>query len=376
MQKEIITKQISILLFVLAGLGSIVLTSFKSNQDALPDTKSISNSIKVLFKPKNYYLSAVLDGRLDKKIGLQTVKRQPGNIKVSEEATIKGGAPAAIKQYVDEVVFKNKELKPVVITLKEYSIKETITANGSVDGQVKLRLSFSLLKEYGLAHLLDYQGGLHYVRANNSSEINERDLKAIVKSGLSYFDNWMDTYADSDEKLASTVSLRFSDFQDEAEGDTIYYSSSRPLKWSDFQSKNRPKGNYAAMVMPGLAYEVDAKLVKGNIQVNIAVKAFLPKSMCWVGHDARTAYTLNHEQRHFDVAKIIAERFKQQLLSKKLNPDNYEAAINMQYLDAYREMNAMQKAYDHETRHGIDQLAQSMWNLKIDKQLKTSRNLH
>jgi hypothetical protein len=58
------------------------------------------------------------------------------------------------------------------------------------------------------------------------------------------------------------------------------------------------------------------------------------------------------------------------MMAKKLTPDNYEALLNMQYLDSYRDMNVMQKAYDDETNHGINQSAQDTWNAKIDKELK------
>jgi hypothetical protein len=43
----------------------------------------------------------------------------------------------------------------------------------------------------------------------------------------------------------------------------------------------------------------------------------------------------------------------------------------MQYLDSYRDMYAMQKAYDKETRNGRNEYAQSKWNNDIDKGLKT-----
>ena len=68
--------------------------------------------------------------------------------------------------------------------------------------------------------------------------------------------------------------------------------------------------------------------------------------------------------------KIISEQFKQKILAKPLTPDTYEAIINIQYLDSYRDMTAMQKAYDKETAHGMNRIAQEAWNQRIDKELK------
>jgi len=53
-----------------------------------------------------------------------------------------------------------------------------------------------------------------------------------------------------------------------------------------------------------------------------------------------------------------------------LTVDNYEGIINSDYLDAYREMDTLQKQYDNETRHGMDQFAQQRWNERIDKELR------
>jgi hypothetical protein len=104
--------------------------------------------------------------------------------------------------------------------------------------------------------------------------------------------------------------------------------------------------------------------------VKITLKAFLPKSASWANYNGRDDYTLNHEQRHFDITKIISQDFKRRLQVQKLTPDNYEAIINMQYLDSLRDFDAMQKQYDGETAHGTNFAAHSAWNSRIDSELK------
>jgi hypothetical protein len=119
-----------------------------------------------------------------------------------------------------------------------------------------------------------------------------------------------------------------------------------------------------------LGYEQNAEVVDGVIKLHLTLKAALPKSAAWVRSESRSNYTLNHEQRHFDIVKIAAERFKQKLTNSKLSPDDYEGIVNVTYLDAYREMTDLQKQYDNETRHGTDTAEQERWNAKIDKELK------
>ncbi len=83
-------------------------------------------------------------------------------------------------------------------------------------------------------------------------------------------------------------------------------------------------------------------------------------------------YALNHEQRHFDIAKIAAEHFKRKLASEQLPVDNYDGFINYDYLDAYREMDKLQEQYDKETDHGANHAAQEGWDRKIDEELRRS----
>ncbi|MGZ3752321.1 MAG: hypothetical protein ACXVAU_13655, partial [Mucilaginibacter sp.] len=74
--------------------------------------------------------------------------------------------------------------------------------------------------------------------------------------------------------------------------------------------------------------------------------------------------------RHFDIAKIVAERFKRKISSINLPPDNYDGDINVEYLETLRELHRMQVQYDKETRHGSDRYGQRQWDEKIDSELK------
>lgn len=152
------------------------------------------------------------------------------------------------------------------------------------------------------------------------------------------------------------------------EGDSIYYSAKRLLTWDDFKSKI-PNSRYDAEVFPSIGYDERTDVTNGVINVGLAIKVSLPKSAAWVRNGSMNDYTLNHEQRHFDIAKIAAEHFEQKLKVENLTTTNFEGIINVDYLDAYREMDALQKQYDDETRHGADQAEQERWNKKIDNEL-------
>jgi hypothetical protein len=324
------------------------------------------------FVPKRFFITRVIDERVDKSFIAQMIIKDESNRMIPQTIDLKGGTAVAITQYMERNVKKNRSLKPIIVRIKDFRLIETPAAKDGIDGQIRLLLSFGLEKNYGQEFLLDYKGSIHYIRHGENFAQVESQLRGVLKSALNYFNTWMEINADVNKKLANGVKLKFTNYRDKLEGDTIYYAKDRPLTWSDFQSRYKPMSNYMAEVMPGMGYDLDAQMSKGIINANISLKTYLPKSTCRANYEGRNSYTLNHEQRHFDIVKIITDQFKKKILLNKLTPDNYEAIINMQYLDSYRDMDAMQKAYDKETSHGLNKEAQSEWNNRIDKELKSA----
>ncbi|QEC75673.1 hypothetical protein [Mucilaginibacter ginsenosidivorax] len=284
---------------------------------------------------------------------------------------LQGGVSTAVKQYFDKSVPANKTLRPIIIHIKKIRVDEKLQPDGRVEGKAGIILSFWLKKDGEDIHLVDYRGGTGYTRSTGQQMDIGGLLSNSLQAGLAYFSTWINKQADSNIKLAKGVKLIFSDYTEKPEGDTIYYSAKRPLKWDDFQQKP-PASKYEAEVFPSISYGEQAEVVKGIVCVRISLKPYLPKSACWVKNGARTPYSLNHEQRHFDIVKLVMEHFKQHLLKEKLTVDNYDGPINMQYLDSFREMNDMEKRYDDETNHGMNESVQEEWNKKIDRELSFS----
>jgi hypothetical protein len=263
----------------------------------------------------------------------------------------------------------NGALRPVVISLKKFKTTESALTGGGVEGKVTLVMSFDLERGEGeTLRLAVYNGSATYTRNAGLPQEIEPTLRHMLENGLVYINTWMDRQADTNIKLAKGVKVIFTDFAEKPEGDTIYYSVNRPITWDDFQSKI-PNSRYDAEVFPSIGYDEHTEIIKGIVNVHLAIKVFLPKSACWAKDGKRTEYALNHEQRHFDIVKIVGEHFKQKIKNENLPAYNFDGTINVDYLDAYREMDDMQKQYDDETRHGSDQSAQERWNKRIDKEL-------
>ncbi|WP_154402309.1 DUF922 domain-containing protein [Mucilaginibacter endophyticus] len=320
-------------------------------------------------KVTEFYVANVIDDRPDRNTVAWLLPTTGNSSTQKYKVDFRDGAAAAIKQFTDYAIPANKTLRPVVIRVKKLRLNETVMADGRVEGRLEIQLWFELKKDEGNVHLIDYPAATTYYRNAAQQYDTGQLISRSLEAGLEFFNKWMNREADTNIKLAKAVRLIFSDYSERPEGDTIYYSANRPLTWDDFKDKPRSE-KYIAEVLPSFGYTEQVEVVKSVVVVRISMRVFLPKSAAWVKPEGRTSYALNHEQRHFDIVKVVAQHFKQALMDMKLPVGNYDGYINVQYLDSYREMNQLQDQYDAETTHGTNQYYQQEWNRKIDGWLR------
>jgi hypothetical protein len=323
-------------------------------------------------KPEGFYIERVNDQRENETAVAFIIppKRGANNEASTIPVDFRGGTINAITRFINYNIPKSEGYHKVVIYLKKFDAVETPPSNGRVEGRVTLAFSFALeVDQEKNIPLSTYSSNTVYQRTIGEAQEVEPTLRHMLQNGLIFIKKWMIKQAGSNINLAKKVELSFTDFSGNAETDTVYYSVNRPLTWDDFKSKN-PATKYDALVFASIGYAEQVKVEDSIIKVQLNVKVFIPKSASWVKNGSKNDYALNHEQRHFDIAKIIAERFKQRLKTERLPVRNYDGVINLDYLEAYREMDSLQKQYDDETNHGDDQSAQQRWNVKIDTELK------
>jgi hypothetical protein len=345
------------------------LTGFKPGTNATQLIELQKQKIKI--SPKEFFIADVVDRRAEKlSIGrLISPTTQAGKALVYYNANFKDGF-ASIKSYVINGLPVNKNSRPVLVQVKAFKVEENPLGAGKVNGQISLSIAFGLTRDDDFVHLIDYNGSAVYQRKTGTAQDLEPILRSTINNSLIYFNNWINMQADNNINLAKGVKVIFTDYKEKGEGDTIYYNVNRPLKWTDFKDKPQISTKFGAAVFASLGYTEEVKLIKGIVNVKINLKVYVPKSACWVKDGTADDYALNHEQRHFDIVKIIAGRFKQRILTEKLSTYNYDGPINVAYFDALREIDKMQKQYDGETQHSINTYQQQLWNIKIDNELE------
>ncbi len=287
----------------------------------------------------------------------------------NESADLEGGALAAVQQFIKRNLSAETRIRPVIISIKQLSITETALPGNRVQGKIAVSLSFNLKRTEDTIHIISYDGGMQYNRPLSNRQMIEPCLRRSLMNALNYFNNWMNREAAQSLKLATAVKLNFTDYNSTAEPDTIYYSRNRPLQWDDFKAKVRGS-RFAAEVFPSLGFDEHYTVSNSTIYINVAMKVYVPKSACWVRGDSRNDYTLRHEQGHFNIVKIVSERYKRRMLQMKLPAENYDGDLYTEYFEALRELNKLQDNYDDDTRHGTDAAEQERWNTKIEDELK------
>ena len=319
------------------------------------------------FTPTEFYIDDFVDERKNKSAVAWLIPQGTANAK-TQAVDLSGGGKSAIEQFVYKSLPRNKNLRPVIVRLRDFRVVEKPGDKGMINGEFALEMAFDLKGASENHHLVSFKGGMRYKRSANHKFDLEPGMRKSLGNALDYLNQWMDKNVGSHPLLAKEVKVIFSDYIANPDEDTVYYSPDRPLVWDDFRAT--PRANkYAASIFPSFSWTGRSEVVDGVLHYHIETKVYMLKNSSWVRKGAASAYGLNHEQRHFDIVKIVVERFKSRLAETKLTPEDYDDMLGYQYIETYREMNQLQDQYDGETNHGINTPAQEKWNRWIDGEL-------
>lgn len=151
--------------------------------------------------------------------------------------------------------------------------------------------------------------------------------------------------------------------------DTIYYGAARPLKWSDFTGNIRQNSPSAALSFTGFSYDATTLTKNDTAHVLVYLQIYFVRSGSWFRPEDANAYTLSHEQIHFDIARLAAEIFRDSLLATPFSYQYYGTEINFLFLNCWRKMNQLQSDFDDQTLHGTNRAIEALWEKKISAKL-------
>ena len=264
---------------------------------------------------------------------------------------------------------RNEDSLPLEVQLDEVSVSERKIAPNKISGEMKVKITFQWTRAAKKIFLTGYSTASTYTRPETTYD-HEAALRRLLDGAIRNFDQWMGLNEDKNPLLARGVKLVFENIGTAEQSDTVFYDPVRKLTWNDFQgNNNRPGSRYAAAVFSSLSYEGNSKMAGRYLQATIGLKVFMVKSMSWGRPDARNAFTLAHEQTHFNITRLMAERFKERLKTLDLTIEDYDSQIQYEFLEVFREMNREQESYDAQTGHGLNTSAQEKWNQKVQAEI-------
>ena len=93
-----------------------------------------------------------------------------------------------------------------------------------------------------------------------------------------------------------------------AKSDTIYYDFNQGLTWKDFKGVPDQKSPGGAVTGSGFAFDSEMDSDGKIIHLDIGVYTFFTKNDSWKKPNINSNYHLLHEQHHFDITRLSAEK--------------------------------------------------------------------
>lgn len=287
---------------------------------------------------------------------------------------LRGGTAVALQQFAAATLpAAGASRYAITVRVLELRVLETPGPHAATaTGIIMLHLAFDWQNAAGRTiTLTEYRGQARYGRARPNRAVVEAALGQALLSSLRYCNGWLAAAATHDVRLATTVRPTFRYDTRLTEPDTLFYDPARPLTWADFTGTPRgATGPYAAAIFPSFGYQVWPRVRNGVLELDITLQVFVVRSSSWVAESQRTTSHLNHEQRHFDLVRLVAGHFRREVGPDSLTVADYQSILGWKYLDSFREMNRLQDAYDRETHNGTDAAAQQRWNQRIEAGLR------
>ena len=144
----------------------------------------------------------------------------------------------------------------------------------------------------------------------------------------------------------------------------IRWSEHQPLRITDFQGPTRSRG-LAAEASTGIETRSSGNLAEPTFHVDIWT--YFEPCKSWMGSNERNAYTLAHEQLHFDITELFARRLALRYRAEISSYPQFERHHERLYNEVWDECRAMQAQYDQEV-YGKP-AAQQRWIKQIADQL-------
>ncbi|MEO5501570.1 MAG: hypothetical protein ABIR31_09025 [Ginsengibacter sp.] len=163
--------------------------------------------------------------------------------------------------------------------------------------------------------------------------------------------------------------------QNKSSSDTIYYDFNQKLKWQDFQGKPEMQPYIGAITASGFAFHSSMVYSNNILKIRIGIYSFFTKHDSWKKKNINSDYHLEHEQHHFDITRLGAQNFMDEIKKAEFTAKNYRQLMNSIFARVFDENTRLQQEYDLDTKNSIDVAKQLEWNKKITDKINSLKSL-
>lgn len=199
-----------------------------------------------------------------------------------------------------------------------------------------------------------------------------RHPKAVVNAAIvaGWAEDMLPVFAGGKKSAAPIIKVIFVEESrpEEPASDTLFYHQ-RHIRPGDFLGTSSSSGRSEAVSYTSFAFDGSTRRYHDTLEIRLVLQVFWVKSASWARTMPPNRHTLEHEQLHFDITRLVAERFRQKVLSMPLTFDDHDSRIQYEYLEAFREMNRMQDDFDNAVNRGMDAAGQREWLHRVRGEL-------
>ncbi|MDQ6812684.1 MAG: DUF922 domain-containing Zn-dependent protease [Bacteroidota bacterium] len=152
--------------------------------------------------------------------------------------------------------------------------------------------------------------------------------------------------------------------------ESIRWSESQPLNWDDFTGKVNDTSKFDAECFAEIKYNY---IFYSLSDFEFEVYANFDKNSSWSRREMQSSSLLKHEQMHFNIAELFAEKLQKDFNSYSYTASTYSLEINQLFDQRKSEYHAMQLQYDEETNHSLNKAKQQEWEEFVTNALRTTR---
>ena len=147
--------------------------------------------------------------------------------------------------------------------------------------------------------------------------------------------------------------------------ETITWTAGQPLQWCDFAGPVKDTSRFDAESFAEVRYNYK---FNSTTDFSFDVYAKFDKSISWCKKQYQSEALLKHEQVHFDIAALYAQKLKEAFENFSYSND-FKNEIVQIFNQKKTEYHLMQQLYDDETNHSLNILYKKDWEKAIAEQL-------